>query len=150
MAIIKYYRYYVEVIAKAISYISDSVVAGKKLSLVFVALLSLCTSVQAEANFTLWVRRRSTIDLYSLNSIATVENCDPKTSYLINEKQCALDEEFFYGTYVKLNPIIILIFHRMQHCNSYLLDAQHFLYLLLLLTIDIHQSPTQMINSTSM
>ena len=73
---------------------SDS---SRKLNLVFMALLSLCTSVQAEANFTLWVSRQSTNDLYSLNSIATVENCEAKPNYLVNEKQCALDKELFYG-----------------------------------------------------
>ena len=47
---------------------SDSVVAiRRKLGLVFVALLSLCISVKAEANFTLWVSRRSTEELYQLN-----------------------------------------------------------------------------------
>ena len=74
----------------------DSVVASRKLSLVFVALLSLGISVQAEANFTLWVIRRSTADLYSLASIEHM-NCEPKSNYLVNEKQCALDEELFYG-----------------------------------------------------
>ena len=72
-------------------------VVRKKFSLVFVALLSLCISVQAEANFTLWVNRRSTTDLYSLNSKASTENCKPEPSYLVNEKQCAQDEELFYG-----------------------------------------------------
>ena len=78
---------------------ADSVVAGRKLTLAFVALLSLCTSVQAEANFTVWVNRRSTQDLYRLNSTAAHERCDPSASYLINEKQCALDEELFNGMY---------------------------------------------------
>ena len=88
-------NYYAEVMAKATS---DSVVARRKLSLVFVALLlSLCISVRAEANFTLWVNRRSTFDLYSLNSITFVGNCKTKPNYLVNEKQCALDEELFYG-----------------------------------------------------
>ena len=63
------------------------------------ALLSLCTSIQAEANFTVWVSRRSTGDLYRLNSTAVHERCDPSASYLINEKQCALDEELFNGMY---------------------------------------------------
>ena len=74
----------------------DSVAASRKLSLVFVALLSLGISVQAEVNFTLWVIRRSTADLYSLASIEHM-NCEPKSNYLVNEKQCALDEELFYG-----------------------------------------------------
>ena len=72
----------------------DSVVAS---SLAFVALLCLSTSVQAEANFTLWVNRRSTSDVYSLNPIASIENCGIKPNYLVNEKQCALDEALFYG-----------------------------------------------------
>jgi phenylacetate-coenzyme A ligase PaaK-like adenylate-forming protein len=62
---------------------SDSVMARKKLSLVFVALLSLCTSVQAEANFTLWVIRWSTNDFYRLNSKPTV-HCGPNTRYLMS------------------------------------------------------------------
>ena len=86
---------YAEIMAKAIS---DSVVASRKLIIVSVVLTSLCTSIQAEANlYTLWINRRSITDLYGLNSKTTIENCDPNTSYLINEKQCALDEELFYG-----------------------------------------------------
>ena len=75
---------------------SDSVVANynRKISLTFVALLYLCVSVQAEANFTLSVNRRSTSDLYSLNSRTSIENC---ASHLITEKWYALDEELFYG-----------------------------------------------------
>ena len=80
---------------------SDSVVATKrKLGLVFVALLSLCISVKAEANFTLWVKRRSNEDIYQLNqskSMAHIMNCAPNKSYIVDEKQCALDEEIFYG-----------------------------------------------------
>jgi hypothetical protein len=78
---------------------SDSVVASRKLSLAFVALLSLCTSVQTEASFTLWVSRRSTTDFYRLNSNVTI-HCAPNASYLINKKQCALDEELFNGKYI--------------------------------------------------
>ena len=76
---------------------SDSVVANynRKISLAFVALLYLCISVQAEANFTLSVNRRSTSDLYSLNSRTSIENC--AASHLITEKWCALDEALFYG-----------------------------------------------------
>ena len=81
--------------AKAI--ISDSVVASRKLSVMLAVLLSLCTSAQAEANFTLWVNRWSITDLYRLNSRTATENCGSSTSYLINEKQCALDEELCYG-----------------------------------------------------
>ena len=81
--------------------ISDSVVAiRRKLGLVFVALLSLCISVKAEANFTLWVRRRSNEDIYQLNhseSMINNVNCAPNTSYIVNERQCVLDEELFYG-----------------------------------------------------
>ena len=76
------------------------VVTRRKPGLVFVALLSLCISVKAEANFTLWVSRRSTGDIYQLNqfkSIVNNVNCAPNTSYIVNEKQCALDEEIFYG-----------------------------------------------------
>ena len=80
----------------------DSVVASRKLSLVFVALLSLGISVQAEANFTVWVIRRSTADLYGLASIIEHMNCEPKSNYLVNEKQCALDEELFYGMQLTL------------------------------------------------
>ena len=78
----------------------DSVVASEKLSLVLVTFLCLCVSVQAEANFTLWVNRRITSDLYRLNSKLSIENCGPTYSYLIGEKQCALDEELFYGMYL--------------------------------------------------
>ena len=81
---------------------SDSVGATsrRKLSVMWVALLSLCTSVQAEANFTVWVIRRSTTDLYSLNSSSIVlVNCGAKPNYLVNEKQCASDEEIFSGMY---------------------------------------------------
>ena len=53
--------------------------------------------MRAEANFTLWVKRRSINDLYQLNSEAYSNLCAPNTSYLVNEKQCVLDEELFYG-----------------------------------------------------
>ena len=79
---------------------ADSIVASRKFSLAaFVALLSLCTSVQAVANFTVtvWVNRRSSQDLYGLNSTAATQNCDFNSSYLINEKQCTMDEELFNG-----------------------------------------------------
>ena len=80
---------------------TDSVVATRrKLGLVFVALLSLYISVKAEANFTLWVSRRSNEDIYQLNqpeSMVNNVNCAPNTSYLVNERQCVLDEELFYG-----------------------------------------------------
>ena len=83
---------------------SDSVVASRKLSLAFVALLSLDSSVQAEANFTLWVSRRRSTDVYNLNSnnSVTVDTCGPKPklNYLVNEKQCVLDEELFSGMYM--------------------------------------------------
>ena len=74
--------------------ISDS---SEKLSLIFVALLCLCVSVLAEASFTVWVNRRNTSDLYSLNSKLSIQNCGPIYSYLINEKRCVFDEELFYG-----------------------------------------------------
>ena len=74
---------------------SDSIVA--MYTKVLVALLSLCISMRAEANFTLWVKRRSINDLYQLNSEAYFNLCAPNTSYLVNEKQCVLDEELFYG-----------------------------------------------------
>lgn len=86
---------------------ADSVVANRRLNLAFVVLelLGLCTSVQAEANFTLWVNRRSTTDLYSLNSNSTVQvNCGAKPNYLVNEKQCASDEELISGMYA--NPMV--------------------------------------------
>ena len=80
---------------------SGSVVATRrKLGLVFVALLSLCISVKAEANFTLWVTRRRNEDIYQLNqseSMTQIMNCAPNTSYIVNEKQCVSDEELFYG-----------------------------------------------------
>ena len=78
--------------------IADSVVASRRLSL---ALLSLCTSVQADldASFTLWVKRGSFNDLYRLNSTAERERCHLNTSYLIDEKQCVMDEELFNGMY---------------------------------------------------
>ena len=75
----------------------DSVVASRKLSLAFVALLCLSTSVQAEASSTLWVSRRISNDLYQLNSGAHT-NCGFRVrTYLINEKQCALDEDLLSG-----------------------------------------------------
>ena len=79
----------------------------RKLSVVLVALLSLCTSVQAEANFTVSVSRRRTTDLYSLNSnnTVTLDNCGTKPNYLVNEKQCASDEELISGMY--MNPMIL-------------------------------------------
>jgi hypothetical protein len=82
----------------------DSVIASRKLSLAFVvlALLSLCASLKAKANFTVWVNRRSTTDLYSLDSETTIDNCDAKPNYLVNEKRCALDEELFYGMYYSI------------------------------------------------
>ena len=95
---------------------SDSNVASRKLSLAFVVLelLGLCTSVQPEANFTLWVNRRSITDLYSLNSnsTVTVDNCGTKRNYLVNEKQCASDEELFSG--MCANPMISDV------CNHYI------------------------------
>ena len=83
--------------AKATSQ-SDSIVAT--CTKVLVALLSLCISMRAEANFTLWVVRRSTQDIYQLNqskSMTHIMNCAPNTSYIVNEKQCTLDKELFYG-----------------------------------------------------
>ena len=62
-----------------------------------VALLSLCASVQAEANFTVSVNRWSTTDLYSLNSTNSVILCGAKPNYLVNKKQCSSDEEIFSG-----------------------------------------------------
>jgi hypothetical protein len=84
----------------------DSVVASRKFSLAFVvlAVLSLCTSLKAEANFTLWVYRRSTTDVYSLKSNTTVtveKQCGAKPNYLVNEKRCASDGEvLFSGMYM--------------------------------------------------
>ena len=78
---------------------SDSVVATRrKLGSVLVGLLGLCISVKAESNFTIWVSRRSTKDLYQLNSESMAPmNCETNTSYLVNEKQCVLDEELYSG-----------------------------------------------------
>ena len=77
----------------------DSVLARRrKLSSVFVALLSLCTSVQAKANFTVWVTRRLSSDLYQLNSGGTHLTCDSRArTYLINENRCAMDKELLSG-----------------------------------------------------
>ena len=74
-----------------------SAVAKRKLGLALVTLLSLCISesVEAEANFTMLVSRRSTGDLYKLNSGSMGDFCAPNTSYLVNEQQCVLDKEFF-------------------------------------------------------
>ena len=87
---------------------SDSVGATsrRKLSVMLVALLSLCISVQAESNFTVWVLRRSSVDVYHLNSSNTVivDNCGAKPNYLVNEKQCASDEELISGMYA--DPMI--------------------------------------------
>ena len=91
---------------------SDSVVATKrKHSLVLVALLSLCISVKAEANFTLSVIRRSTNDFYRLNSIEQDMHCAPNNSYLVNERHCVFDEELLYGMafYLESNLLIIVI-----------------------------------------
>ena len=76
--------------------------ASRKLSLAFVALLSLCTSLKAVSNFTISVNRRRDTDLYSLNSNTTDTvsiQCGAKPNYLVNEKQCASDEELFSGMY---------------------------------------------------
>ena len=73
-----------------------------------VALLSLFTLVQAGANFTLWVTRRRTTDLYSLNSNTTdtvSKQCGGKPNYLVNEKQCASDEELFSGMCILINSM---------------------------------------------
>ena len=77
----------------------DSVLARRrKLSLVFVALLSLCISVHAKANFTVWVTRRLSGDLYQLNSGVTHSTCGTiARTYLINENRCELDEELLSG-----------------------------------------------------
>ena len=93
---------------------SDSVVASRKLSLAFVALLSLCTSVQAETNFTLWVSRRSSTDVYGLKSNTmytdTVnQQCGDKPNYLVNEKLCASDEELFSSMYA--HPMISVVYN---------------------------------------
>ena len=85
---------YTEIMAKATS---DLAVTRRKLIIVSVVLMSLCTSVQAETNFTLWVIRRSTVDLYSWSSTASVQNCDLKATYIIHERRCASDEELFRG-----------------------------------------------------
>ena len=115
---------------------SDSVVATRrKLDLMFMALLSLCISVKAEANFTLWVTRRSNEDIYQLNqsvSMTRIMKCAPNTSHIVNEKQCVSDEELFYGMKFNVdgnyNLIVIMIFDsiRMQYCNcSYELNISH-------------------------
>ena len=93
---------------------SDSLVASRKLSIIIVALLNLCTSVQAEANCTVSVIRRIVTDVYSLNSnsTVTVSNCGAKPNYLVNEKQCASDEELFSG--MCANPMISDV------CNHYI------------------------------
>ena len=77
--------------------ISDLVVASRKLSLVLVVLLSLCTFVETETIFTVWASRRISSDVYKLN-LGAHSNCalDSKGStrtYLVSEKQCASDEE---------------------------------------------------------
>ena len=90
---------------------ADLAVARRMLSVMLVALLSLCNSVQAEANFTVWVSRRSTGDLFGLNSTAVHGHCDPSASYLIYEKQCALDEELFNGmdaVYSTTSTIVVI------------------------------------------
>ena len=112
---------------------SGSVVATRrKLGLVLVGLLSLCISVKAEANFTLWVSRRSTGDIYQLNQSESMThgNCAPNTSYIVNEKGCVSDEELFYGMNFNVdgNLIVIMISDsiRMQYCNcSYELNIPH-------------------------
>ena len=82
---------------------SDLVVASRKLSLVLVALLSLCTSLQTEANFTVWASRRITTDVYKLNlrvhSICALDSKDLTRTYLVSEKQCVSDEELQNSMY---------------------------------------------------
>ena len=93
---------------------SDPVVATRrKLGLVLVGFLVLCISVKAESNFTISVNRRSTGDLYQLNQSKSIThmNCAPNTSYLVNEKQCVLDEDLFYGMkfYVDIDGNLMVI-----------------------------------------
>ena len=76
----------------------DLVVSSMRISSVFVALLSLCISVQAKANFTVWVTRRLSNDLYQFNSAVAHLTCDSRArTYLINEKECALDANILSG-----------------------------------------------------
>ena len=80
----------------------DSVVASRKLSLVLVTLqLCLCTSVQADADFTVSVNRRTTSDIiYILKSMVQTLSCDPRTvdrTYLITERQCVSNQELYSG-----------------------------------------------------
>ena len=82
---------------------SDLVVASRKLSLVLVILLSLCTFVQTEAIFTVWASRRISSDVYKLN-LGAHSNCalDSKgltRTYLVSEKQCVSDEELQNSMY---------------------------------------------------
>ena len=80
---------------------SESLVPSRKFSLAFAAFLYLCTSMRAEADFTVSVTRRITSDIYKLNSTEQTQNCAPKdtarSTYLITEKRCASGEELFNG-----------------------------------------------------
>ena len=53
----------------------DSVVAIRKLSLVLMSLLYLCTSVQAEINPTVCVNRRFSSDLFNFISCSKTIQC---------------------------------------------------------------------------
>ena len=77
----------------------DSVVAIRKLSLVLMSLLYLCTSVQAEINPTVCVNRRIKSDLFNFISCSKDYSVchSPDRTYLISEKRCVSDEEILSG-----------------------------------------------------
>ena len=83
--------------------IPDLVVDSGKVSLVLVALLSLCTFVQTEAIFTVWASRRISSDVYKLNlgahSICALDSKGLTRTYLVCEKQCVSDEELQNSMY---------------------------------------------------
>ena len=95
---------------------SDKDVASslKKPSLVFMVLLSLCTSVEAETNAAVEVIRRISNDWYRLNSGVKHSICD--RTYLVNEMQCVSDKELFNGKYIMNNHVDgdVFCIHRMQ------------------------------------
>ena len=83
-----------------------TIVARRNVGLVLVAAifcLQLCASLQEETSiYTAQVFRRISLDIFILsstsNSNKTIENCDQLyRTYLVNERECVLDQELFNG-----------------------------------------------------
>ena len=82
------------------------IVARRNVGLVLVATISclqLCASLQEETSiYTVQVFRRISFDIFilssNLNSNILNENCDQlNRTYLVNERECVLDQELFNG-----------------------------------------------------